>query len=96
MVKHVVMWRFPEEEKEATCKKAQELLHGLKNKIDVLEFIEAGINENSSEFAYDLVLYTVFENYEAMESYRIHPEHQKVVEYIGPRAIERAVVDFEI
>ena len=56
---------------------------------------EVGVNFNPSEAAYDVSLYSVFESKETLQAYVVHPEHQKVVQFIGSIAENRVVVDYE-
>ena len=81
MVKHIVMWKLKEEAEGKTKKENAEIikssLEGLKNKISEIVEIEVGINWNDSDAAYDVVLYSVFNTREDLDSYQVNP-HQDV------------------
>mgnify|MGYP000288640750 FL=1 len=101
MIKHIVMWRVKDEtkygSKEEALRQAKEKLEALKSKISEIVFLEAGINYNTTEAAYDLVLYSEFKTDEDLQTYQVHPEHLKVVEFMKEIVVpnSRVVVDYE-
>lgn len=95
MVKHIVMWTLKNENKDENAKKMKTDLEALKNKIDFLRFIQVGINFNSTDSAYDIVLVTEFDSRADLEAYQIHPEHKAVGVFVRSVAEKRAVVDYE-
>jgi hypothetical protein len=56
--------------------------------------MEVGINYNPG--GYDVVLYSEFDDHDALESYQIHPEHLRVKEFIHNVIISRVVADYMI
>ena len=64
-------------------------------KVPELLFMEVGLNINKKPAAYDLVLTSHFESEEALDVYRVHPEHKKVLEYLYEVMETTAVVDYE-
>jgi hypothetical protein len=100
MIKHIVFWKMKETAEGASgienATKMVELLHDLKGKVPTLLSIEAGIDFNRSNAAWDLALYTSFQNVEDLNKYQIHPEHQKVAAFIKAVTADRCVVDYEI
>jgi len=99
MIKHIVMWRLKDEAAGATkaenAVKLKESLEALKSEIEELKALEVGINFNPSPAAFDVVLYSEFENREGLEAYQKHPEHVKIVGFVGEIRSDRAVVDYE-
>ena len=99
MIKHIVMWRLKDEALGATksenALKLKETLLALKDVIEELKEVEVGINFNPSDAAFDVVLYSAFDNKEGLEAYQKHPEHVKIVEFVGEIRSDRAVVDYE-
>lgn len=75
--------------------KLKVLLESLKGKIPEVKYLEAGINMGKSGSAANIVLYSEFENMQALERYRKHPEHVKAVEFIERICSDRWVVDYE-
>lgn len=100
MIKHIVMWKLKEfadgKEKQENAKIIKTGLESLQQKINELKFIEAGINISNSPQAYDVVLYSQFENMEDLNIYQNHPEHIKVAEFVKKVVNERVVVDYEV
>jgi len=93
MIKHIVMLRLNQEEGKEQIKLA---LEALPDKIPEIKSLEVGLDVSSSNASYDLVLVTTFENIDALDTYRVHPEHKKVVAIINEVCSERAIVDYEI
>ena len=100
MIKHIVVWKLKESaegcSKIENAKKMKAMLEGLQSVIKEIQYIEVGLNVNSSEAAYDIVLYSEFQSREALEIYQKHPEHERVGEFVGKVRLERKVVDYEI
>ena len=99
MLKHIVMFRLRESaegrSKEENAARLKVLLESLKGKIPEVGSLEVGMNQGRSESASDVVLYSEFEDMPALEVYRKHPEHAKVVDFIEKVCSERRVVDYE-
>jgi len=99
MIKHIVMWRLKDfaagASKEENAMKLKETLEALDGVIDEIISIEVGINFNNSPVAFDVVLYSEFEDREGLEAYQKHPEHLKIVDFVGEIRTDRAVVDYE-
>ncbi|MFW5961467.1 MAG: Dabb family protein [bacterium] len=101
MIKHVVMWEFKDyaegNDKEKNIALAKEKIMELKDLVDVIHFIEVGINLNKSDDqAYDLVLISEFETLADLDEYQNHPDHQKVKDFVKKIVDKRVVVDYEI
>ena len=95
MVVHIVMFRFKEENKEANVAKVKAMLDALPEKIPTLKSMETGIDFSRSERSMDLVLTSTFDDRDGLETYRVHPAHQEVVDLIKEITIESRVVDYE-
>ena len=101
MIKHVVMWEFKDRaegnHKEKNIELAKEKIMELKDLVDVINFLEVGINLNKSDDqAYDLVLISEFETLADLYEYQNHPDHQKVKDFVKKVVDKRVVVDYEI
>jgi len=94
MIVHIVMFKFKEDNKLENIQKVKEALNTLKEKIEVLQSLEVGVNFNQSERAFDLSLYSTFKTEEDLKTYAIHQEHLKVVELIKTVTLESKVVDY--
>ena len=94
MVKHIVFWNVRDDEKkEENMTEMKKRLTSLVGKIDGLISAEVGFNYNPN--GYDLALYSIFKDKEALDSYQVHPEHLKVKELVHSVITDRCVVDFE-
>lgn len=100
MIKHIVMWKLKDfaagADKQENAKKLKQSLESLKGLIEEIKEIEVGMNFNPSPAAFDVVLYSEFDSREALEAYQKHPEHLKIVDFVGEIRSERAVVDYEL
>jgi hypothetical protein len=93
------MWRLKEHANNATkeenAERLKEKLESLRYKILEIKAIEVGINVNPSEAAFDVVLYSEFENLETLKIYQNHPEHKKIVDFVTRIRTDRCLVDYE-
>lgn len=98
MIKHIVMWKLKDElaNKEEISLEIKKQIEELKSKIDGIIDIEIGINFESSEQAYDIVLYSKFNSKESLNFYQNHEEHIKVANFIKSVVKSRVVSDYEI
>jgi len=100
MIKHIVMWRLKDSaagtDKAHNTARAKEMIEALNDSIDVIVKLEVGKDFNGSPAAYDIGLYSEFASRADLRSYQDHPEHQKVVSFMGEIVAERAVVDYEV
>lgn len=101
MIKHVVFFEIVD---EAEGKLKPEILQYIKSELESLvpiipklKKMEVGINYPKAPVEnYDFVLISEFENWEDLNTYLIHPEHQRVATYIGKVKTSRACVDYEV
>ena len=101
MIKHIVVFKLKDSANGKTkAENATELkirLLGLKDKIKEILEIEVGIkSDKAPETNYDIFLTTTFNGFDELDIYRVHPEHIKVVEFIGQIGDERVAIDYEI
>jgi hypothetical protein len=97
MIKHIVMLRlknFGPEKKEENLSELKRLIEGLLGVVPELKHMEVGLNINTKPSAYDLVLTSHFDSEEALDAYRVHPEHKKVLDFLYEVTGETAVVDY--
>ena len=100
MIKHIVFWTLKEAgdgsgRAEETDRLRAEV-EALADEVPGVLHIELGENENDSEAAWDLALYSEFDSWEDLEAYQVHPAHERVKEMIGRLREGRAVVDYEV
>ena len=96
MIKHVVLWRFKEENKAENMAHAKEILLALPAVIPEIKKMEVYADTLHSEASFDLMLETEFLSMEALGTYTVHPEHQKVSKFIRSVIENRISLDAEI
>lgn len=84
-----------QEEKLQNAHKLKDAINGLMGKVPELKSMEVGLNLSTKASAYDLVLTSTFDSLETLDAYRVHPEHQKVLELLYEVMEQTAVVDYE-
>ncbi|QTV80110.1 Dabb family protein [Microbacterium sp. NIBRBAC000506063] len=98
-LRHVVMWKLASTDAAERSAQAAELvrrLHALEGFVPQIRAITASANTLYPEANWDATLTVDFDSVEALEEYRVHPDHQEVVAYVASVVSERAVVDFEV
>ncbi len=99
MVKHIVFWKLKEEangmNKEANATAIKQKLEDLNGKIEGCLKLEVGFDFLHSPESADVVLYSEFENKEALNFYANHPLHKAVMPFIAEARSERRVIDIE-
>ncbi len=99
MIKHIVMWKLKEEaegnSKAENIGIVKEKLLALKPLVPQIDTIEVGVNFNTSDAAYDVVLSSTHQTKADLAGYAKHPAHKEAANFIGKVVAERRVVDFE-
>jgi hypothetical protein len=98
MVKHIVMYKL-KPNAEGADKKTNAIimkkkLENLQNVIPGAFKLEVGINYNPA--GYDVVLYSEFNDQDALDTYQMHPEHLRVKEFVHSVISQRVVADYVI
>lgn len=100
MIKHIVMWNFAPTaagaDKATNLRIAASRLAALEGVVAGMAKLEVVIPVEPFEHHYDLVLYSEFDNMEALRAYATHAEHLVVAEFIGQVRTERVCVDYEV
>ena len=96
MVKHIILWKLKEEHNTDEVKTGiKSGLEGLLGRIDGLLEIKVQTKTLESSNT-DVMLYSVFENENALKGYAVHPEHVKVADtFVRPYTEIRSCIDFE-
>jgi hypothetical protein len=97
MVKHIILWKLKEEYNTTSVKEdIKRELEALVDKIPGLLEIEVQLAGLSSSNA-DLMLYSVFEDENALKGYATHPSHVYVADtFVRPFTQTRMCMDFEV
>lgn len=100
MIQHLVMWKFAEEAEGLTKAEnmawVKEHLTALIPIIPEIKKMEIGADIGGTDMSYDMVLIMEFESMEALHTYKVHPEHQKISQYVKKIRIARATVDRQL
>jgi hypothetical protein len=100
MIKHMVMWTIregdtPRSKFERMAEMKSRLLN-LKEEIREIRSMEVLFNSPLAPTDnYDIVLVCEFNSWTDLETYQMHPEHQKIVEYVKNVRKDRACIDVE-
>ena len=98
MLKHIVTFKIKastENEKKERVALLKDYLEKLPPVIPEIKYYEVGVNISTSINAFDLILISEFKSEAELETYRKHPEHQKVVDFINEIKENIVVVDYE-
>ena len=100
MIRHIVLWKLHEQaegdSKFENARKAKTMLEALRGKIPGLVSLEVGIDCLGTKDSADLSLSATFENLEALERHKEHPDHRKLVPFMSAIQSTRTVIDYEI
>ena len=101
MIKHIVLWKLKDyaegKTKQQNALRLKKELEELNGQIPGLIHLEVGINiNNNGDDNADVILYSEFENMEALASYYPHPLHKKIVPFAQAIRNERRVIDYEV
>ena len=93
MIRHVIMWKFKEDEQE----NMQKFLSGLQALDGVIpQILRSEVGVNVKDGNYDACLIADFESLETLEVYKNDPRHVEVSRLCKSIREDRVAVDFEI
>ncbi|MBX3281539.1 MAG: Dabb family protein [Acidobacteria bacterium] len=94
MLTHIVCWKYKAEVSDEEMQGHVASLKALVGVVPGIESFAVGRDILGLDRSFDTGLVATFADRDALESYTVHPEHQKVAE-LGKKLAERAVsVDF--
>jgi hypothetical protein len=100
VIKHIVLWKLkPQAEgasKAENAKKIREVLEPLELVIPEVQHLEVGINIDDGNGTADVVLYSIFDNPQALEAYMRHPAHVQAAEFVRRVVSDRVAIDYEL
>jgi hypothetical protein len=99
MVRHIVAWSFAEgitgDEKLKNAQRIKKELEELKGMIEGIVSIQVLINPLQSSDS-DLMLDSVFQDVEALNTYQTHPEHLRAAGFVRSVTTNRKCLDFNL
>ena len=101
MIRHVCMFNFLDEAcgrtRAENIEITRSMLEALPEKIDLIRASTVAVNSpDAPEGNWDLILISDFDSFDDLETYRVHPDHVAVGEFMKPVRSARSCVDFEI
>lgn len=99
MLRHIVLFRMKateDAERAASVARLSGALTALPPHIDQIRALSVGANVLQRPGNWDLALTVDVDDAAALEVYRVHPEHQKVLALVDELAAERCAVDFTV
>ena len=94
MIRHIVLYRLKEQDKEQNARTMKEKLEGLNGKIEGLHGLR--IDRDCNTHQYDVCLTADFDDPAALQSYKKHPLHVAASDFVHEVMAERAGFDFEV
>ncbi|MCR5610703.1 MAG: Dabb family protein [Clostridiales bacterium] len=98
MLKHIVFWKFLDNAEGHTKQENMEIvrdaLMSLVGRVPSLVSAEVGMDALHTPASSDMCLICTFPDKEGFIAYRDHPEHQKILAYLGKVIAERKVIDY--
>ena len=100
MIQHVVMWKFADmaesRTKEENMEWVREHLTALIPIIPEIRSMEIGADIGKTDMSYDMVLIMTFDSMEDLHTYKVHPSHQAISQYVKKVRTARATVDRQL
>ena len=93
MIRHIVLCKVKE---NSPLQEIKEKIENLKNEIDIIKYIEVGIDIRFDKNPSDFAIITEVENIKDLETYANHPKHLEVIKFLKQFLTERKAVDYEI
>ena len=95
MINHIVLMKFKPDAEDAAIQDLEQSLDQLPNTVTEILMYEFGRDIVRSDRSYDFALVSLFANLEALDRYRTHPDHLKVLEKIKNLCADIIAVDFQ-
>jgi heme-degrading monooxygenase HmoA len=100
MIKHIVMWKLKEHaegnDRLANAREMKRRLDECAHIVPGILAFEVTLAQPGLEATYDVVLYSEFEDRQALEAYATHPTHKALVPFIGAVREARQCMDYEV
>ena len=95
MITHIVIWKYRPDIDQKLRDEHIAMLRRLPSTIDSIKSFSAGSDVLRLPRSYDTGLVSTFDDREGLETYTVHPEHIKVVDFGRNISEHVASVDFE-
>lgn len=96
MIKHIVFFKFKAGVAEEQIADLEESLKGLPPLVPEIRELEVGRDVVRSERSFDLALVSAFDDFDALQRYQVHPDHQVVIGKVRQICEKVIAVDYEL
>lgn len=94
MIRHIVLFRFSDTEKEECVRYARNRLKAL-SQLDTITAMEMGVDIEESPYSdFHLSVICTFSSMEELEKYQQHPLHKQFADWLKIVLKKRACVDY--
>lgn len=95
MIRHIVFFKFKENTSNNERETLISSLEGLKDKIEVVRELKVGRDVGNKPNSYHIALDSVFDTFDDVETYAVHPDHVEVVKMVKEVCESSVKVDYE-
>lgn len=99
MIRHIVMWNhkedFNDKERAIHAQKIKNELESLSQMIDGILSLKVMINPLASSNR-EILLDSLFESEVHLQKYQVHPEHERVRQFVDSVVKDRVCIDFQV
>jgi Stress responsive A/B Barrel Domain len=99
MIRHIVTWKLTAEDPAAKTEAFDQLavaFGALPHVIPEIKTLHLGRDVDETVTNWDVALVVDFANTVDLETYQVHPEHEKVKAIVRSLTGERSAIDFEL
>lgn len=97
MIEHVVMWKFAENAEGKTREENMEIVRdrllALPAVIGEIRYMQVGRDRSRTPMSYDMMLVSRFDTLDTLHTYKVHPAHVAVADYVAKVTTARVVLD---
>ena len=94
MIRHIVLYRLREENKEKSIACMKEKLEALVGQVEGLRTLT--VRPDCNTHSYDVCLVAEFDSPDALHYYKKHPAHVAASDYVHSVMTDRAAFDYEL
>jgi hypothetical protein len=99
MIRHIVTWKLTAEDAETKATAFDQLAEGfgaLPALIPEIKTLHLGRDLDETATNWDVALIVDFANTGDLDTYQVHPEHEKVKSLVRSLTGDRSAIDFEL
>jgi Stress responsive A/B Barrel Domain len=100
VIRHVVVWRLKDfnalTRRSPQWEALQQCVTAMRTGVPGLLKIDLGLDQSRTADSGDVILFSEFESWAALDGYQVHPLHDDFKKLLGPLRTERRLMDYEI